>query len=78
MSLDPQRRGHGGIVLHSILHCSCLSLNPLPWVEEKQVSLLLPGRPMSPTNWHLPWALAIYLYKDESQLPLQLLTINTP
>ena len=40
-----------------------------PWTEIKPTSL-------STTNWHLPWVLAIYLYKDYIML-LQLLTSNT-
>ena len=32
---------------------------------------------LSTTNWQLPWALAIYLYKDY-QVLLRLLIFNTP
>ena len=43
----------------------------------RQLLLTVNFRRLSTTNWHLPLADAIYLYKDYIMLLLQLLILNT-
>ena len=58
--------------LYLYLSCSCFKAVILLL---RSIRILL--KPVN-HNWHLPWALPIYIYKGLNHGPLQLLTFHTP